>query len=257
MHPEKQQLIDAHRDDRRWVSEVDEYETSYSLITKSSPDDASPSGTGFSLSKKYGVVPRVGDQITLYTEGLSLIRGVDINGEEVFFKSSVELENDTIERHERYVQDRKDDFVVNVERYDLEFDALPESFQARISSFRTNNPDFRWEFEPYELFCCTEAVKIANHLVDAYELTYPTDNQRILDLVKKFSDLPHDEQIDRAWLIDEHSGNTIGCAITLARSHLFDQFVVRNQPKSSLVFLHHGALVPLVGCENYGCIHPR
>lgn len=257
MHPEKQALIDDCRDDRRWIGEIEEYDEGYSLLAKTRPDDAAPGGMGLSLSKKYGVVPHVGDQITLYTEGLSLIRGVDINGEEVFFKSSVELENDAIERHERYVQDKKDDFAVNVERYDAEFDALPESFQYRISSFRDNNPDFRWEFEPYELFCCTEAVKIADHLTEAHELTYPVDNQDLVELVKEFSDLPHDEQLERASLIDEHSGNTFGCAVTLARLYLFDQFTIRGLPKQSLVFQHHGALVPLVGCKNYGCIHPR
>lgn len=44
---------------------------------------------------------------------------------------------------------------------DVDYENLPDAFKKRIDRFRANNPDFRFEFESYELFCCMEAVKIA------------------------------------------------------------------------------------------------
>jgi hypothetical protein len=48
-------------------------------------------------------------------------------------------------------------------------------------------------------------------------------------------------------LADGHSGNTVGCACLLARLYL-------TSPED--VARMHGALTPLVGCAEYGCVHP-
>lgn len=45
---------------------------------------------------------------------------------------------------------------------------------------------------------------------------------------------------------DGHSGNTFGCAARLAYHYLTEQENIVRE---------HGALVPLVGCEKYGCPH--
>jgi len=49
-------------------------------------------------------------------------------------------------------------------------------------------------------------------------------------------------------LSDAHSGNSMGISCRLAYHYLNDE---------EMVFFEHGALVPLVGCTAYGCIHPR
>jgi hypothetical protein len=49
-------------------------------------------------------------------------------------------------------------------------------------------------------------------------------------------------------LYDGHSGNSFGMACRLAFLYLTDPL---------LVIAEHGAMVPLTGCEDYGCAHPR
>lgn len=116
---------------------------------------------------------------------------------------------------------------------DKQYEALPEVFRNRIDRFRSNNPSFRWEHERYELFVCEEAVDLANHIPNPDEL-------------KKFFDLPHEEQIKiHPNLSNNHSGNTFGATCSLAYLYLTNPDAVE---------LGHGALCSLVGCKNYGCV---
>lgn len=125
-----------------------------------------------------------------------------------------------------------EEFQRNREGMDKRVAALPEVFRARIQKFRKTNKDFRWKFEGYELFTCEEAIKIAAHC-------------KTLDKVKAFHELPWEEQ-QKAGISDQHSGNTFGMSCRLAMWFL-------TQPEN--VTKEHGALVGLVGCENYGCPH--
>lgn len=43
--------------------------------------------TGFGLSLEYGVIPKVGDTITLYTTDVTRIMGMDLNGKQIFRKT--------------------------------------------------------------------------------------------------------------------------------------------------------------------------
>ena len=106
-------------------------------------------------------------------------------------------------------------------------------FKARIDRFWRNNPDFRVEYENYEMFCCTQAVGIA-------------DAMKTPEGVQNFKTKQWDEQ--KALfpeLSDGHSGNTFGCSVALAYWYL-------SQPEN--VTKAHGALSPLVGSEAYGDI---
>jgi hypothetical protein len=77
------------------------------------------------------------------------------------------------------------------------------------------------------LFCCTEAVKIANacKTVENVDKFYNGKSELVPDLN------------------DAHSGNTFGCACLLAKLHL-------QSPE--LVYKVHGALSELVGSKDYG-----
>ena len=46
--------------------------------------------TGFGLSLKYGVIPKVGDTITLHTTDVTQIIGMDLNGKQIFRKTDGE-----------------------------------------------------------------------------------------------------------------------------------------------------------------------
>lgn len=111
--------------------------------------------------------------------------------------------------------------------------ALPLPFQLRLSGFEEARADWRRECEPYELFCCEEAVKLAKR--------FPTIEQLLA-----FSKLDYQQKKEAApelgW--GEHSGNTWGHALKFAAGflqtpHLVPQF--------------HAAICPLIGCEEAGC----
>lgn len=181
----------------------------------------------------YGGVPRLGDTIRTYGRGIGYeVRGIAIAGTLVRY----ETEQDMHARHEREHAERERRMRAEFEErradYDAQYDGLPDVFKRRIDRFRANNPDFRWRFEPYELSCCVDAVKIAAHCEDTQTLD-------------AFYDLAWDDQKAAIPdLFDGHSGNSFGMACRLAHHYL-------TQP--ALVALDHGALANLVGCEEYGC----
>jgi hypothetical protein len=192
-------------------------------------------GIGFGLNKEYGVEPKVGDMIAFSPEAIlgCEVSGVKINDELVFHKSKRELEEEHKQRVADQTKTKKEKFEEDKESLDKQYDNLPDVFQKRLDKFRTNNPDFRWEFEPYEMFCCEQALLISGKLTEA-------------DKVKEFSKLDYDEQKKMIpELSDEHSGNTFGMSCKLAYIYLKD-------PDS--VIKLHGALASLVGSEAYGCV---
>lgn len=195
---------------------------------------------GFSvgLNKKncLRVIPHIGDTMRLYGDGLgSIIRGMDINGRECFYKTPEEQQVWNKKEVERLDREKKREYETE-EKTDLDkqYAALPELFKRRIDKFRGNNPDFRWKYESYEMFVCTEAIKIVDALKTSEE-------------IKRFMDLPYNKQKQLVNFSDQHSGNTMGAAIALA-------FIYVTQPEG--VVRLHGALAPLVGSKEYGCV-PR
>jgi hypothetical protein len=224
----------ARAEDRPWgdgeITKVRRQRGGFSIETN---------GSGFWLSREQlgtEKAPKVGDQIATYTHHGSMMRGVDLRGTPLYYKTDAELEVE----HEQWVEDRKEkqrkEFEKNRRKLDRQFAALPDVFQRRISWFRAWNPDFRWENEAYELSCCTDAVKISaamktpKGVVRFQKMSYKKQRELVPDLY------------------DGHSGNSFGMACRLAWVYLENPL---------LVIAEHGALTPLVGCEQYGCMHPR
>lgn len=182
-----------------------------------------------------GIVPQAGQIARFYGRGIGyIVRGLAIDGRIVFYRSDAGEERRFRQEIEENDQRRRTQFETERTRLDADYAALPAPFRARLDRFRTNNPDFRWRFEPYELFVCQEAVKIA----DALQTT---------EAVKAFPDMSSDEQAQRVPSVafDEHSGNTFAMACALAYWYL-------KNPEQ--VAYMHGALSPLVGSETYGDI---
>lgn len=191
-------------------------------------------GWCFGVPKENGVTPYVGDTARFYPGGLGHeVRGLLLNGREVYYRTAEEQ----AEKHRLWViaekAERKRKFEeTGRAKLDADYLTLPAEFKKRIDGFRERNPDFRWEHEGYEMFACTEAVKIAHAL-------------KTTEKLEGFNKLTYEQQkMLVPDLSDGHSGNTFGVACRLAYWWLSNpENVVRD----------HGALCPLAGCTDYGC----
>jgi hypothetical protein len=158
------------------------------------------------------IEPKPGDTVRVYPESHlgSRIRGIFVNGKMVRYKTPAQSEYE----HHRWVvtwhNERKEKFIANREKMDANFDALPDVFKKRIQGFREKDADFRWDSEDYEVFCCTEAVKIAAALREQAR------ERGIEAVVNEFHKKPWDDQKRIANIDDGHSGNTFGGACSLA-----------------------------------------
>lgn len=185
------------------------------------------------------VVPAVGMTARMYGRGFGYpVRGLYLNEQRVYYRTEAEEE----QRHRDWVADQKrqrfEEFETHRVERDAKVAALPEIFQRRIQKFRDHNPEFRYEFEPYEIFCCEQAVLFARK--------FPTVEQ-----LQAFSKMDSEEQVshfneEEKEEFEGHSGNTFGASVRLAYHYL-------TNPEN--VYREHGALVALVGCEAYGCPH--
>lgn len=190
----------------------------------------------FGLDAKYGVEPKVGDELTLHKVKGSTIRGVDINRKVVFYKTDEQLEQERKEWLENNEKEKQASFAKNKVQMDSDYNELPAVFQQRIDKFRESNPRFRVDYEGYELFCCMEAVKITNAI-------------KTKEGLDDFRKMPYEQQKEVVPDLSEgHSGNTFGSACKLAHWYLTNPDNVTKE---------HGALTPLVGCAEYGCPHSK
>lgn len=196
-------------------------------------DISSESGTCFGLKKKYKVKPKVGDEITLHTKNFSLIRGMDLNGEIIFYKTDAQLEVHRIKEQLKYKKQKEEQFKKEEKGLNESYDKLPKIFQERIDRFRKNNPDFRIDYESYEMFCCKQAIEIANGC-------------KTKEKVQEFSKLNWNDQKKMVKKLDDgHSGNTFSASVQLAYLYLNNEEDVKKM---------HGSLSTLVGSKEYGDI---
>lgn len=181
------------------------------------------------------------------------IRGVIINGALIYYRTEAEQQAKQAREVAAMQEKRLREFEeTGRAELDAKYATLPPIFQARIDKFRHNNPDFRWEYEGYEMFCCEEAVKLARHwgTIEAAQHYTSLAASETFSVDRERWDREWEEQkaIDKAaGLADGHSGNTHGTAVALAFWYL-------KQPEA--VEQMHGALAPLVGSFDYGCVPP-
>jgi hypothetical protein len=190
-------------------------------------------GWTIGVPKVDGVAPRVGSRLRFWGRGIGFpVRGIAVDGVVVRYETDAEQRD----RYARELAEREAAQRATFERegraaLDARYDALPPVFRARIDRFRANNPDFRWKYEGYEMFCCEQAVVIARALGTP-------------EAIQSFRDLPRSEQMAKVpGLDDGHSGNTFGAACVLAALYVRDESFVPQM---------HGAMSPLVGSVEYG-----
>jgi hypothetical protein len=213
----------------------DEFEDN--IITSVEPYGDDEYGVGFGslhlVVKSTHIVPMIDDAMRTYGSFGRPIRGVFINGEEIFYRTPQQQEMHNQKQLEEMNKQERIDFEKSRVEMDAKFDALPDVYQRRILRYRKNNPNFRWKYEKYEVFCCEQAVVIADAL--------KTEND-----IRKFWDLPFEEQKKLVPALDSgHSGNTFGKACFLA---------ILSVTKPEYIPLDHAAIAPLVGCEEAGCV---
>lgn len=184
--------------------------------------------------KVEGATPKEGSVLRTYPRSFGRqVRGVFIDGQKVYYRTEAEEK----ERHQQWLakreQKQREEAEANAAEADARIAKLPQPFQDRIQGFRKRKPDFRWKFEEYELYCCEQAAVFAQ--------AFPTP-----EAIEKFAKAKSDAQLQMLPSLDqEHSGNTFGASVQFARL-----FVAGNY---DFLFKAHGAMCPLVGCDDYGC----
>lgn len=256
------------------IERVDRHDDSITIETTRS--------TGFGVSRdRVGrdvwerFTPEPGDEITLYLRNGSYTVGLDWKGKRVFLCTEEEIEAEHAFSSARRDRQKAEELEWNREAMDADYDALPQVFKARIDRFRTNNPDFRRDYETYEMFVCKEAVVLAEKSREAVASgehadeveAFWADPAKIklagydvsedgppaipelrwlfwaVSLNSKAYDYDYEREKAVTGLSDGHSGNTHGTAVSLARLYIQAPEYVSQK---------HGALSPLVGSEAYG-----
>lgn len=193
-------------------------------------------GWSVSLPKKdFLATPSVGNGAHLGEFG-QVVRGIQCGDKTVYYKSKAQLEQERLEWLAKKYAEEEQQLSDEREDRDLRWSKLPEVFQKRPVIFTKGQPRWRQKYEPYELFVCEQAFAIAEYF-------------KTKEAIIAWLSLEADRQYEACPVLSkEHSGNTFGMSVRLARAYLED-------PK--LVPQMHGAIVPLVGCEECGCTHPR
>jgi hypothetical protein len=194
-----------------------------------------------------GVVPYVGAQYTYWGRGFgSRHRGQAINGRVLWYLTE---EEDAAKFHaevEASQAKRRAEWEAGKDEYFARIAALPEIFRERIALRQRNNPDFDWEYGGYEVFCCEQAVLMA----EAFRTRWPgKSGDDLNEAIRRFHDESWDEQRSAVpGLSEDHSGNTFGASVALANHYL--------QAPEGIPHVR-GALSPLVGSCAYGDVPPE
>lgn len=185
------------------------------------------------------IVPKVGDTGRFYGKGIGYtVRGLFLNGQRVFYRTEAEEQEKFRQEQAERDAKKRTDAEASKEKTAERIAALSDPMQRRLAKFRATNPDFDWEYLPYELMVCEEAERIA--------AAFRGDANPV-EALRAFHQLSWEEQVKAVPGMDTgHSGNSFGMACRLAHWLLTDAEVVVKE---------HGALVPLVGCKDYGCPH--
>lgn len=197
-------------------------------------DDGKRGRTGTGWPKDVLVQAKKGDRVRVYGSFGQEIRGIDINGQMAFYRTQADRDRLHREWQEEHEREKQREYEKSRARMEATVLGLPDVFQRRIARFRAGRKDFDKEFLDYELVCCVDGLKIAGAL-------------KTPEAIEKFQKLDYKAQMKAVpGLSDQHSGNSFGFAVRLGWLYL-------KRPES--VEWEHGALVPLVGCADYGCTH--
>jgi len=162
-------------------------------------------GWHLQIEKAEGHTPEAGQVVRFYGKGIGYsVRGVDIEDFNYYYKTIKQHD----EEHKKYSEDlkveRKKSHEENKDKYKAQYDGLPDVVKKRMDRLIKESPDTRYEWESYELYILTEAVKIFNAL-------------KTPEAIEKFHKDTFEAQKKAVPDLDEgHSGNTFGGASMFA-----------------------------------------
>lgn len=223
-------------------------------------------GLGLPAKELGDWVPMAGDVIRIFGSFGRLVRGVAVRREDVFRPVYYMTPAEQRAKHEAANRKAQVEKLVELEETRTERDArvtaLPEVFRARIAHFTKHGGGDTWRanFESYEVMVCEQAVGLAEALrpllpplpEPVADAAGPNDDPRWVAVDKFVSEHVGDNETAVRKIFPQldggHSGNSYGAMVMLTKLYLY------HEP---LVFQMHGALATLVGCDEYGCTHPR
>lgn len=187
--------------------------------------------------------PVKGDKIQLLGSWGQSIRGIGINGKVLFYRTKAEQEV----KHKEWVAEKNrsdmEKFLAEKDKTDARIKALPTEFQVRFEGYhKAGGDEWRAAYEPYELFCCEQAVAMVEHF---RVLLATNDSHTSKDVAAKIREWARikdwKEQVKQfPGLDNDHSGNTFGHSVKLAVTFL---------EKPEFVDKLHAGMSPLVGSE--------
>lgn len=191
-------------------------------------------------------IPEAGDRVRFYSKGTGYsVRGVFVNGKKFYYRTEEEEKAKFEEWKAKEEKSKHNEWMNCKDSLMEKVRSLPQPFQKRIQRFfdGIGVDKFGANFLSYELFACEQSLVIAKAVDSELPDGYTKDECHVA--FEKFRKLPYEEQILKG--VDEnHSGNTFDFSCMLAEAYLTNPDIVEKM---------HGAMVPLVGCEAYGCTH--
>ncbi len=192
------------------IEEVIEYTDNYSitLSTKS----------GFSLSKKYWIIPKKWDNIKLYLEWISYIVWLNINWKRIYSKTKKDVEKEILLYLQNHTKENLEKYGDMLNKVKTFYDNLPDVFKNRFDKL------FDWWIKNldklpvhkrvstlnsmlYSIFIYSEAVKIIKSVSNKYEI----------EELKNVSDEERKKKIPL--FSDKHSWNTLYGSFALAKAY--------------------------------------
>ncbi len=176
-------------------------------------------------------LPRIDEELRLYGKGFGyVVRGI-VSDRFVYY---YRMDPEESQKHAKEGEILKAEQLLKWESSEgarqVRYASLPHEFVRCIDRF-DQRAGWGPEFGPYELMVCEQAAAMAKRFG--------------IVGIKEFAESEYDDQVKAFPELDPgHSGNSFGAAVHLARVYL-------DSPE--MVHKVHGALCPLVGCEEYGC----
>lgn len=156
-----------------------------------------------------GIVPKVGQPISIYGRFGQPVHGVDLGTESVYWMTEKEREADYAVMLAKIDRDRREQYERDREKQNATVEALSPLLKKRMERFRLDRPEEDALEEGYEIFCCQQAEVI----VEICKREMP--NLEPSAAIEWFRALPYDLQ-KKMGVDDGHSGNTFGGACMLA-----------------------------------------
>lgn len=139
------------------LTHVNENESGYVL---------SRGGRMFSAPKKLlgNAVPKVGDMVQLSMTDNGVIRGLKLNGKEIYFKTNEQLQQERIDTLQKIREEKRAAFIAYEKHATRDYNSLHKCLRAEIDDLRAQGQEQREQWEPEVMFTLIEAMKIANTL---------------------------------------------------------------------------------------------